>query len=215
MKVLSLQRNRFKAPPSLFLTAALVFGGIEDSNAKVFEDQGPTFEVQEESLLEVIQRRLLAFLKEGKWEALQEEIKERARQKVMRPLPVQGVVKTQEERRFYFDPAITVEEDLKDHKGRLIHAKGTKVNPLDLLSWGEPLLLIDGDDEEQVRWALNQKGKITCVKGSPIELMEAHTRRFYFDQGGTIVKKFGITQVPARITQDGKLLLVEELKGQV
>lgn len=209
-----LHKIRPKAMLPLLLSGAFFCVLTGDLNAKVFEDQGATFEVKEESLLHMIQRRLLALMKDGKWETLQAEIKEQAKKRVMRPVPVPGITKTLEERRFYFDPSITVEEDLKDHKGRLIHAKGTKVNPLDFVTWGEPLLLIDGDDATQVQWALDQKGKITCISGSPIELMETHQRRFYFDQGGTIVKKFGIAQVPARVTQDGKLLLIEELKGK-
>ncbi|KJV52347.1 putative conjugative transfer protein [Orientia tsutsugamushi str. Gilliam] len=35
---------------------------------------------------------------------------------------------------------------------------------------GEPLILIDGDDEDQVAWAKSRPGKIVLVNGNPIEL---------------------------------------------
>lgn len=183
--------------------------GIE---AKTFPDQGTVFEIKEESLLEVIKRRLQEFFKEAKGEEFKLGLQKRAKERILNPFPVKGLHKTRVPRRFYYDPTIEVETDIKDAKGRLIHARGTRVNPLEVVSWGDPLLLIDGSDEEQVLWALKQKGKITCVKGSPIRLMEAYQRRFYFDQGGVISKKFKISQVPARVTQEKKRLLIEEVE---
>ena len=41
--------------------------------------------------------------------------------------------------------------------------------------------------------------------------MNRYSRMFYFDQGGKLVKKFGIEQVPARVSQDARVLKVEEL----
>ena len=54
-------------------------------------------------------------------------------------------------------------------------------------------------------------GKIVLVKGSPITLYRETGQRFYFDQNGHIVEKFQIKQIPARITQSGLKLLIEEL----
>jgi conjugal transfer pilus assembly protein TraW len=41
--------------------------------------------------------------------------------------------------------------------------------------------------------------------------MKARQRRFYFDQGGTLVKHFGIRAVPATVEQQGRILIVKEL----
>ncbi|MDA0344662.1 MAG: type-F conjugative transfer system protein TraW [Proteobacteria bacterium] len=180
--------------------------------AKTFADIGHSFEITEESFLTMIQRRVQKAASEGKLEAMEENIKKRVKERVLNPLPVEGLRNTQEARSYYFDPSITVENDIRDHNGLLIHAKGTKVNPLKMFSWGDPLLLIDGSDEDQVSWALGQTGKVVLVKGSPIELFRQTGTRFYFDQGGKIVEKFQIRQVPARISQAGLNLLVEELR---
>lgn len=189
---------------SIFLSTAL--------EAKTFADIGHSFEISEESFLTMIQRRVQQASVDGKLEGMEEDIKKRVKERVLNPLPVEGIQKTQEERSYYFDPSVTVENDIRDHKGALIHAKGTKVNPLKTFSWGVPLLLIDGSDQEQVSWALAQTGKVVLVKGSPIELYRQTGHRFYFDQGGKITQKFQIRQVPARISQDGINLLIQEIK---
>lgn len=197
-----------------YLLLSLIFSTVLE--AKTFGDIGQSFEISEESFLIMIQRRVQQARAAGKLDALEEDIKKRVKERVLNPLPVKGLQKTQEERSYYFDPSITVENDIRDHKGTLIHAKGTTVNPLKTFSWGSPLLLIDGSDADQVSWALAysrvQLGKIVLVKGSPIKLYRQTGHRFYFDQGGKITEKFQINQVPACISQAGLKLLIEEIK---
>ena len=95
--------------------------------------------------------------------------------------------------------------------------KGEKHNPLDKVSFGKPLLFIDGDEKDQIEWALSQEGKIILVKGAPLELEKTYKHLFFFDQGGVLVEKFGLTETPARVSQQGKHLLIEAmplLKGK-
>jgi conjugal transfer pilus assembly protein TraW len=75
------------------------------------------------------------------------------------------------------------------------------------------LLFLDGDDPAQVAWALKQdrQAKLILVSGAPLELMKARQRRFYFDQGGKLTERFGISAVPARVRQQGRLLAVSEI----
>jgi len=184
--------------------------------AKSFADSGTTFDIEEESFLTMIQRRVEQARVSGKLEALEEDVKKRVKERVMTPVPVQGLQKTQEERSWYFDPSITLDHDIRDHKTNLIHPKGTTLNPLTVVSWRHPMVFIDGSDQEQVTWAVSQVkggGKVVLVKGSPIKLFRETGQRFYFDQGGKITQRFQIKQIPARITQDGKKLLVEEVRA--
>jgi len=48
------------------------------------------------------------------------------------------------------------------------------------------------------------------VRGAPLALMKARQRRFYFDQGGALVKHFGIRAVPAVVEQQGRVLRITE-----
>ena len=40
--------------------------------------------------------------------------------------------------------------------------------------------------------------------------MKSRQRRFYFDQGGNLVKHFGIRAVPATVEQQGRALVITE-----
>jgi len=149
----------------------------------------------------------------GELAHVQQKLAQKAGRKIRHPSPVKGLIKTQTPRQWFYDPSMTVESDIKDHKGNLIAAKGTVINSLDKISWGVPLLLFDGDNPEQVAWAETQHSlaKWVLVKGSPVELEEKLKRPVYFDQAGMLVNKFGIRAVPCRISQKDKKLLVEEL----
>ena len=96
----------------------------------------------------------------------------------------------------------------------MIIARGTRVNPLDTVHLREPLVFLDGDDPAQIEWASKRYAatgaKFILVGGAPLELMKARQRRFFFDQGGTLVKHFGIAHVPASVEQQGRLLIVTE-----
>ena len=75
------------------------------------------------------------------------------------------------------------------------------------------LLFFDGDDPDQLAWALKASpgAKLILTKGAPLELMKARQRRFYFDQGGKLIAHFGIRALPARVRQNGRVLDVSEV----
>lgn len=181
--------------------------------AKDFGVQGATVAIRERSLLEVIEEKLQQASKTGQLAAIQKDIQQKVSDKAQSPVRITGVRKTTHPRRYHFDPTLTVDHDIKDHQGKMIHPKGTRINPLDTLSWGEPLVFLDGEDEAQVKWALTHypKAKYALIGGKPLELSKQYQTRFYFDQGGLLIKKFKIQQVPAVVSQDGKHLLVEEI----
>ncbi len=181
--------------------------------AKDFGVQGATVAIEERSLLKVIEEKLVRASKTGQLAAIQKDIQQKVSDKAQSPVRVKGISKTTHPRRYHFDPTLTVDHDIKDHQGKLIHPKGTCINPLDTLSWGEPLVFLDGEDETQVTWALTHhpKAKFVLIGGKPLELSKQYQTRFYFDQGRALIKKFKIQQVPAVVSQDGKRLLIEEL----
>ncbi|MBY0281124.1 MAG: type-F conjugative transfer system protein TraW [Alphaproteobacteria bacterium] len=183
---------------------------------KDFGVVGTTFEIIEENLLEVIENKLKKLNEDGSLQKHQQKIVLETQEKIKRPKPVAGIQHTKETRSFIYDPSLTVPYDLKDHQGKIFHAKGTKVNPLDSKSLSKPLVFIDGDDFSQVSWAIGQEpyALIILTNGSPFELMEKLDHPIYFDQEGTLTKKLGILQVPARVTQQEKHLLIEELNLQ-
>ena len=181
----------------------------------VIEDygvHGHLFNITEESILEEIMVKLKLAQKDGTLEKLQTEFTNRVKEKVLRPTSVANITKAAKSRSWTYNPTYTQDTTIVDDKGRVIVAAGTSVNALDKLKWGEPLILIDGEDDEQVNWATKQVGKIVLTNGAPLELTELLKRPVYFDQGGLLCQRFKIESVPAIIEQEAKLLRVREIK---
>lgn len=185
------------------------------ASAKDYGQQGTVFPVIEPDLLEQIRAKLQRLEASGETARLNTDLKKRTIARVNRPLPVAGLGTASSFRQWRFDPTITVEDDISDDKGRLIIAAGTRVNPLDTVGLRQKLVFIDGDDADQLAWAIRthkaNDAKLILVKGAPLDLMRARQRRFYFDQGGTLVKRFGIRAVPAIVEQEGRILMVREV----
>ena len=169
---------------------------------------GHTFEIAEPDLLKQIT--------DGVKNLDKQTLIDKVRSSISRPQPVAGVTKATDTKVFYNDPSIIAPNDLKDHTGRIFHKAGIKINPLSYRSLSKPIRLkpiifIDGDDETQVKWAIEQKGKIVLTSGSPTQLMDELDRPIYFDQGGKLTSKLGIKHVPAIVTQEGMKLKITEL----
>lgn len=177
----------------------------------------PTYPIEEPDLLEEIQKKLRAMEASGEMAKKIEEAKRRSIQSAQYPKPVPGLGRSAVRRTYYFDPSIQANKDIKDAEGKLIVAAGQTMNPLDYTSMSEWLVFFDGSDERQVKAAedLGKKYewmvKPILVKGGPIEIMRRWKRQVYFDQGGYMVRKLGIQNVPALVTQEGKKLRIDEL----
>ena len=199
------------------LMIALLAAGVgmaRPALARDYGQQGAVWPVVEPDLLAQIHARLAHLEKTGETARLNEELKRRTIARVNRPEPVAGLGAAAATRSWRFDPTITVDRNIADDKGRVIIAAGTRVNPLDTVPLRAPLVFLDGDDPAQLAWAARRFGrtrpKLILVRGAPLELMKARQRRFYFDQGGSLVKHFGIRAVPATVEQQGRVLLVTE-----
>lgn len=184
---------------------------MSHASAKDLGVHGSLFKIEEENLMEVIQRKLNSMEKSGKVIQLNEHIKKRVHENAQNPQSVHSLPRATKYQAKLFDPAISIKQEIKDHQGRIIVRAGTRVNPLDYLNWGEPLILLDGTDAEQVEWAKEASGKWILTKGNPFKIGKATDRWVYFDQGGIIVKRFNVKALPARISQKDKHLLIEEI----
>src|SRR3546814_13531556 len=136
--------------------------------------------------------------KSGETQRLNQELKRRTAARVNRPEPVAGLVRASAARRWSFDPTITLETDIRGAKGELIHARGTRVNPLDSVPLRSDLLFFDGDDPDQLAWALRvtPAAKLILTEGAPLELMTARQRRFHSAPDGQMTVHFGVTALP-------------------
>lgn len=197
------------------LGAAALLTGSERSEARDFGQLGQTFPVVEADLLATIEARLQRAQATGEMDRVNAAFAKRVEAKVRRPVPVSGITPAEEARTWDYDPTITLEREIRDHKGQVIAEAGQRINPLDFVSMRQSLVFVDGDDTAQVDWATKRftelNAKIIFVNGSPIESMTARKRRFFFDQEGRLTGKFGIRHTPAVVEQTGKLLHVSEM----
>lgn len=178
---------------------------------------GPTYPIAEEDVVTWLERRAAAFEASPKGKRLAENARQAQEAAVKRPPRVTQVSTAQHKATRWFDPSLTVPYDLKDADGRVIAATGTTVNPFDYVALSKALLFFDGDDARQVVWAERESGRLDgrvkpiLIGGSPVELSGRFGRAVYFDLGGKLVEKLGIQTVPARVSQDGKRLRIEEM----
>ena len=171
---------------------------------KDFGTMGHTFPIEEESFLSFMQRK-------GFGQRML-DAKKILFEKAKQPLSVKMGVARQP-RSFQLDLTFKVEKDIEDANGQVIAKRGTAVNPLEKTKLSSGLLFLDGSNETHLNWARKQKGnfKWILVSGKPIDLEEMERRPIYFDQGGFYTARFQIENVPAKVSQKGKLLLVEEV----
>ena len=181
--------------------------------AKDFGVVGHTYNIEEQDIIQYIKSKLeqIDIVK------LQEEQQQIVRTLVERPKEVAGIIDAKENREYFYDPTFILEEDIFDHVGRIIQKSGTRINPLEKIALRHDLIFINGDNPKQVEFALSYfktkdaKATIILIKGSPIKLQKEHKIWIYFDQEGLLTGKFGITQVPAIVTQDQLQLKIREV----
>lgn len=172
-----------------------------------------TYEIEEISLLEVILSKAKQKIENGEYENYKKQMLQSSKKYLARPV---GVVlpKATETLTRIFDPSITLQKDI--YAGEtLMHKRGTVINPLSIKPLAKKIIFIDGDDPQQVSFAIDiQKkssmiDKIVLVRGSLKELSTKHQTRFYFDQQSSLpekkrmslVRQLGIKKVPSIVYQ--------------
>ena len=166
---------------------------------------GELWPIAEADMLTHIHGRLQAMQESGDLDREQQAFQERAIKNSLRPAPVAGLTPALQDSTHYIDPSFVVSQDLADHQGRVFAHKGERLNPLDSVPFVQTLYFIDGDDQSQIAWLQQQKPatalhKVILVKGDIAQSTVTLDTRVYFDQGGVMSRRLGITAVPARVT---------------
>jgi conjugal transfer pilus assembly protein TraW len=178
---------------------------------------GPVYPIQEPDMLRAIEARLREKARTGELARLEREGIARAERTLREPRPVDGLRRAVKARVSYFDPSVAFEQEVRGPDGQSLVPAGTRVNPLDYVALSSALLFLDARDQDQVRHGVTllarHKGRLKpiLVGGSYVELTRAWRTRVYYDQGGVLVGRLGIQQVPALVTQEGKRLRIEEI----
>jgi len=176
---------------------------------------GPVYPVAEPDLVQALRARAQEHLASGQWEQEMKAFRERAKRWAMAP-PGRHLPRTSEPRRRPFNASVVLPEDVRDHRGRLLYAAGTAVNPLDYRPLTTRIAFFDGTDDAQKAWArrlLAGPRRITpvLVDGPVGELMAEWGQPLFFDQHGRLVDHFGIERLPSLVYQEDAHLVIEEV----
>jgi len=179
---------------------------------------GPTYKITERDALELITSKLKQMEQSGELARYQEDYKNKVINSIEHPRTLAGFKSTETASTHYYDPSMVTGKDIVDAAGKVIYARGTRVNPLDYVGWNTYLLFVDGRDEKQLAFSKkvvassDRPVKVVLVAGEPMALMRKWKSTVYYDQGGKLTRRFAITQVPAIVRQEGKRLRIDELR---
>jgi conjugal transfer pilus assembly protein TraW len=176
---------------------------------------GTTFEILEPDFKEFIYARLNQLQQNGELEKLNKRFLMNVKKHTLRPTPVVGLTTTNNPQTFYYDPTYVLKEDIKDAAGKVITAKGTIVNPFDVVTLHSVMLFFNAEDRKQIKWAKEESQKYSHIKyvlvqGNIKESGNTLADRVYFDQYGSITKQLGIKRIPSLVKQEGKRLKIQE-----
>lgn len=153
--------------------------------------------------------------RQGAYARYREEAKRRVRERFNEPEAVSHLAPAAEARVFYYDPTIEVHREIRAPDGSVVVPAGTRVNPLDHAPFTQRWLFIDGREAKQLAWAKAQLGNSAAqpifVAGKWIAAWREWQRRTWFDQGGALTRRLGITATPAVVTQEGRRIRIEEI----
>lgn len=210
--------TRTKAGTAALVALCCVMALVGVVRAESLGNIGPVYPIQEEDLIDHFKRRMQEAIDSGEMERRRQEKIAAVRKKLEDPEPVQGITEARESRTYYHDPGIVTEEPILDDKGKVIVPVGTYANALESMKLSKGFLFFDATSRAQREQAQallrHYQGRLLLilVGGSPTKLRKEWQMRVYYDQGAHLTKKLGITEVPALVTQEGKMLRIDVLK---
>jgi conjugal transfer pilus assembly protein TraW len=197
------------------VSAALTLCLSQGAWAKDLGALGEVYPVSEQDFLVFIHERLSSLQQSGQLAQFENQSKKRVVHDALNPPPVMFLTTTNKPTVHYYDPTFVLDRNIYNAQGQLLFAKGTQVNPLNVVPLNETLIFFDGRDPRQVNWAKAQEQHYRYIKfiltGGNIKTQTQLLGRVYFDQGGKLSQKLGITNIPDVITQDHKRLKIQEI----
>ncbi|ASJ88538.1 TrbC family F-type conjugative pilus assembly protein [Pseudomonas aeruginosa] len=133
----------------------------------------------------------------------------------------------QEDRTRKLDPTIVVPADMRAADGTLIHAEGTRINPLDIRPFNQRLVIIDPSQEWQLSLARDQidrfgKGQLVTIILTSVEVEtgwgQLKSIEDRLDQPAYILtpevkERFDLEFTPSVVTADASTFLIQEFSG--
>ena len=188
----------------------LIFGllPVYPGYGKNFGTIGMTYTIVEPDLVEEIK----ASIDDEKLAKVMEENRQNYQAKDIYALPAAG-----RDRTFFVDMTYTLDHDITGENGEIMYQRGLTWNPLDYVSLPGGLVVINSEDVKQVEWFQkspynkNRQQKLLISAGFAAPLIKQLNRPvFYLTK--TIADRLQLAAVPCVISQNGKKMMVQEIK---
>jgi conjugal transfer pilus assembly protein TraW len=175
--------------------------------AKNLEAIGTTYSIVEPDLVEEVkakvdQEKLAKFMAEQR--------------RNYKPKDIHALPTAKADRTFFVDMTFTLDHDIQGENGEIMYQRGLTWNPLDYVS-PPGLVVINGEDAKQVDWFekspyyKNLKTKLLLSAGYAAPLVKQLDRPvFYLTK--SIADRLQLSTAPCVITQNGKKMMVQEVK---
>jgi conjugal transfer pilus assembly protein TraW len=197
--------------PALWATL-LLFLVAAPLGAKDLGQVGRVYPIAEPDALQEIEERAAAI----RWEEVLPEEQRRALVVNYRPADLEPLPRAQEERTRQVDLSYTLAFDLPDGKGGVLYPKGFTFNPLEYVFYPNVLVVLDGDDAEQVAWfresGLAQDPRVRLVlSGGSWSEVGSQLGRPVFYLTEPLRERLQLEAVPTVIWQSRKTMEVREV----
>ena len=194
----------------IVLFSFLCLPAIATATVKIVATTGTTYSIAEKDALVEIEERAKAV----DWSKTMPKSRDLVS---FRPVAMSKLPKASRDKRYLVDLTYTLKQDLPNGRGGILYPKGYTFNPLDIVPFDQVLVIIDGDDREQIAWLftspllVNPKTRIMVTAGESRDLA-AKLKHPVTYADSRIISRFRVGAVPAIIQAQGKLILVEEVK---
>lgn len=206
--------------PIFLAVCAAIVASSTAARAEELGVIGPVYPIGEESALDTILNKLKEKERSGELKKIQDAAIKRSVNSAKNPAPVDGLVTVKERKERLIDPTVTYNQAVKTEEGAIVVPAGAKINPLLVTSLSKKLVFFDGRDKAQTEAVrklvakYSTKVKPILVAGSWYDTSKAWKTQVYYDQHGKLSQRFGIHAVPTVISQQGAMLLLEEIPAK-
>jgi conjugal transfer pilus assembly protein TraW len=183
--------------------------GATSVQAKMLGSFGMTYRISERDALAEVEERA----RQVDWNKV---LDKRKVENYQGPPDRMNLPRAKRTRNFPVDMTYTTEIDVPDGKGGILYPKGYTFNPLDYVTYPKTLVVINGNDPEQVKWlAASEYDKrldvtLLLTEGNFGTVAKRVSRpMFYADR--KIIERLKLKAVPSVIKQHGRLMEVTEV----
>lgn len=195
----------------VFTSATLVYFACLPAIGKELATTGRVYPIVERDALEEIEERArsvdwqrhLKAIKPGKY----------------RPENLTKLPNAHKNNKFLVDMTYTLESDIVNDKGELLYPKGYQFNPLDYIQYQKTLVVINGEDPDQVLWLQSSPladrvdVSLFITQGITADLARKIKRPVFYATT-SFVGRFQLKAVPSVLRVKGREMEVQEFVVQ-